>query len=165
MLTMPPTRVIRSLDGGAANFDSAGIIYVVTAILYTAVLAVELFLLYRQRAAFGVRIRGLDIVFTSVSMLHVYLVLVLLVYPLNGHWPCSAEFWVMSIFLPLGMAIFQGRTPRDYNIPYLTMYSLQCQSPHGLREPASNENRLFGWCAQEAFYLDTKGPLRSLAEP
>jgi hypothetical protein len=132
MLRMAPTLFSRSLDGGAPNFDTAGIIYVVVAIIYTIVLAVELFLLYRQRLAFCVRIRGLDIVFTSVTMLHVYLVLVLLVYPLNGHWPCSAEFWVMSIFLPLGMAIFQGRLPYHCNISSLTFHSLQCQSPQGL---------------------------------
>lgn len=110
---MSPVRVNRSLDGGAPNFDAAGIIYVVAAILYTIVLSAELFLLYRQRSAFCVHIRGLGVVFTSVAMLHVYLVLVLLVYPLNGRWPCSAEYWVMSIFLPLGMAIFQGTSPRN----------------------------------------------------
>ncbi|KAF9734912.1 hypothetical protein PMIN06_008320 [Paraphaeosphaeria minitans] len=119
MLSMSPIRT-RSLDGGAPNFDAAGIIYMVAAILYTIVLGVELFLLYRQRSAVCVRIRGLDVVFTSVSMLHVYLVLVLLVYPLNGHWPCSAEFWVMSIFLPLGMAVFQACNAR-----ILTAYESQ----------------------------------------
>ncbi|KAJ4288500.1 hypothetical protein N0V90_011736 [Kalmusia sp. IMI 367209] len=109
---MAPIRVPRTLDGGAPNTDAAGIIYVVAAILYTIVLAVELYLLYRHRSAFCVRIRGLNIVFTSVSMLHVYLILVLLVYPLNGHWPCSAEYWVMSIFLPSGMAVFQACNAR-----------------------------------------------------
>ena len=108
MFEMPPI-LGRALDGGAPNFDAAGTAYIVVAIIYTIVVAVELFLLYRQRSAFSVRIRGLDIVFTAVSMLHVYLVIVLLVYPLNGRWPCSAEFWVMSIFLPTGMAVFQGR--------------------------------------------------------
>jgi hypothetical protein len=116
MPKMAPLRISRSLDGGTSNFDTAGILYVVTDIVYTTVLAVELFLLYRQSLALCVRIRGLDIVFTSVTMLHVYLVLVLLVYPLNGHWPCSAEFWVMSIFLPFGMAVFQGRLSHRCNI-------------------------------------------------
>ena len=108
-LNMAPVLVPRTLDGGDPNFDAAGIAYLVAAFVYTLVVAIELFLLYRRRSAFCVRIRGLDIVFTSTCMLHVYLILVLLVYPLNGRWPCSAEFWVMSIFLPSGIAVFQGR--------------------------------------------------------
>lgn len=107
MVTMPPVLVPRLLDGGRPNVNAIGIIYVVAAIVYTLILASELFLLYRRRSSLSVRIRGLPIIFCSVSSLHVYLILVLLVYPLNGQWPCSAEFWVMSIFLPTGMAVFQ----------------------------------------------------------
>lgn len=109
MLEMAPVLLPRLLDGGRPNIDALGITYVVAAILYTLVLAGELYLLYRRRSAFCVRIRGLDVVFTAVSSLHVYLILVLLVYPLNGRFPCSAEFWIMSIFLPTGMAVFQGQ--------------------------------------------------------
>ncbi|KAF1980305.1 hypothetical protein BU23DRAFT_522344 [Bimuria novae-zelandiae CBS 107.79] len=112
MLGMAPILIPRILDGGAPNFDPAGIAYLVAAILYTIVIAIELFLLYRQRSAFCVRIRGLDVVFTSVSMLHVYLIIVLLVYPLNGEFRCSAEYWIMSIFLPSGMAVFQACNAR-----------------------------------------------------
>lgn len=97
------------LNGGTSNTDALGITYVVIAIVYTIILAFELTLLYRRRNAFCVQIRNIKIVFAAVSMLHVYLTLVLLAYPWNGLYPCSAEFWVMSIFLPLGMALFQGK--------------------------------------------------------
>ncbi|KAF1952118.1 hypothetical protein CC80DRAFT_180269 [Byssothecium circinans] len=112
MVNMAPIIVPRLLDGGRPNINAVGITYVVVAILYTCILTGELYLLYRRRSAFCIRIRGLPIIFTSVSALHVYLILVLLVYPLNGQWPCSAEFWVMSIFLPTGMAIFQSCNAR-----------------------------------------------------
>ena len=107
---MAPGLDRRSLDGGAPNLDAAGIAYITTAILYTFVVIAELFLLHRRRSSFSIRIRDLDLVFTSVSLLHIYLVVVLLVYPLNGRWPCSAEYWVMSILLPSGMAVFQGES-------------------------------------------------------
>jgi hypothetical protein len=110
MVTMAPILLPRIIDGGRPNFDALGFLYVVAAIVYTIVLAGELYLLNRQRTVFAVRIRSLKIVFSAVSVLHVYLVLVLLVYPLNGLFPCSAEFWVMSVFLPSGMAFFQGMT-------------------------------------------------------
>lgn len=98
----------RALDGGRPNMNALGILYVVAAIIYTLILAGELFVLYRRRSAFCIRIRNLEVVLTAVTSLHIYLILVLLVYPLNGRFLCSAEFWVMSVFLPSGMACFQG---------------------------------------------------------
>jgi hypothetical protein len=111
MLDMAPVLVARILDGQLhPNFDALGILYVIFTILYTLALSGELYMLYRQRSAFSVRIRNLKVVFAAVSMLHIYLVLVLLVYPQNGNFPCAAEFWIMSVFLPSGMAFFQGMT-------------------------------------------------------
>lgn len=107
---MAPVLRPRMLDGGESNTDALGITYVVIALIYTLTLGFELTLLYRRRDAFCVQIRNIKIVFAAVSMLHIYLSLVLLAYPWNGLYPCSAEFWVMSIFLPLGMAFFQGKT-------------------------------------------------------
>jgi hypothetical protein len=106
---MAPVLSTRTLNGGAPNTDALSIIYIVAAITYTLVLAGELYLLYRHRSAFCVRIRNLKVVVSAISVLHVYLILVLLVYPWNGRFPCSAEFWIMSVFLPSGMALFQGK--------------------------------------------------------
>lgn len=105
---MSPILLPRILDGGAPNLDMLGVFYIVITIIYTLFVSGELYLLYRHRSAFSIRIRNIKVVFAAVTMLHVYLVLVLLVYPENGEFPCSAEFWIMSIFLPLGMALFQG---------------------------------------------------------
>ncbi|KAF2735627.1 hypothetical protein EJ04DRAFT_575954 [Polyplosphaeria fusca] len=110
---MAPVLVSRLLDGQRhPNFDSLGILYVTVAILYTIILSGELYLLYRRRSTFSVRIRNIKVVFAAVSMLHIYLVLVLLVYPQNGNFPCAAEFWIMSVFLPSGMAFFQACNAR-----------------------------------------------------
>lgn len=108
MVDMAPVLSSRKLDGTKTpNTDALGIFYVVVAILYTILLAGELYLLNRHRSSFSVRIRNLKIVFSAISILHIYLVLVLLVYPWNGLFPCTAEFWIMSVFLPSGMALFQ----------------------------------------------------------
>jgi hypothetical protein len=108
MFDMAPLLVPRVLDGGRPNLDAIGVTYVALTIIYTLVVSLELYLLYCQKSAFCVRIRNLRVVFASVSTLHIYLILVLLVYPWNGLFPCSAEFWIMSVFLPCGMALFQG---------------------------------------------------------
>jgi hypothetical protein len=124
---MAPVLSPRELDGGAPNTDALGMMWVVMAILYTIVVGGELYMLYRYRSTFCVRIRGFKVVVSAVSMLHVYLVLVLLVYPWNGLFPCSAEFWVMSIFLPSGMALFQGTYPRRY-CKYITHIYVACNA-------------------------------------
>jgi predicted acyltransferase len=111
MVSMAPVLRPRALDGTTRpNIDALGIGYLVIAIAYTLLLAAELYLLYRRREAFCVRIRNIRVVFAAVLMLHIYLVLVLLVYPWNGLFPCSAEFWIMSVFLPSGMAFFQSKS-------------------------------------------------------
>jgi hypothetical protein len=117
---MAPLLTPRKLDGTASNTDPLGIAYVVIVIIYTIVLASELVLLYKRRSAFCVQIRNIKIIFAAVVTLHVYLTLVFLAYPWNGLYPCSAKFWVMSIFLPLGMAFFQA-----CNAKVLTAYESQ----------------------------------------
>ncbi|KAF2995234.1 hypothetical protein E8E13_002637 [Curvularia kusanoi] len=131
---MAPVMTPRMLDGTASNTDALGITYVVIAIIYTVLLAFELTLLYRRRDAFCIQIRNIKVVFAAVSMLHIYLTLVLLAYPWNGLYPCSAEFWVMSIFLPLGMAFFQACNAR-----VLTAYESQRRMARNFLEGARKE--------------------------
>ena len=50
----------------------------------------------------------MKIAITSTFFLHIYLVKILLAYTTNGHFLCSAEFWIMSIYLPFGIALFQA---------------------------------------------------------
>lgn len=126
MGNMAPILIPRKLDGTEPNTDTLGFVYIGIAIIYTILLAGELFLLYRRHSAFCVRVRSLPVVFAAVSILHVYLIIVLLVYPWNGLFPCAAEFWIMSIFLPSGFAFFQCRIPQLVsNYSSLTCNSLQ----------------------------------------
>jgi hypothetical protein len=153
MVSMAPVLNTRKLDGGASNHDALGIFYVVVAILYTIVLAAELYLLHRYRSVFCVRIRNLKVVFPAICMLHIYLVLVLLVYPWNGLFPCAAEFWIMSVFLPMGMALFQGRRTTATFCFSLTSRSMQCQGAYSIRKPAPAQAQLLGRCSQEAPHI------------
>src|SRR5690242_338645 len=139
---MAPVIRPRLLDGKESNTDALGISYVVIAIVYTIILALELTLLYRRRDAFCIQIRSIKIVFAAVSMLHVYLTLVLLAYPWNGLYPCSAEFWVMSVFLPSGMAFFQGKHEHRSSCIGADPKSLQCQGSYSIREPTSDDSQL-----------------------
>ena len=35
--------------------------------------------------------------------------MIFLAYALNGHYPCDAEFWFMSFYLPMGIGLFQAQ--------------------------------------------------------
>jgi uncharacterized membrane protein len=104
---VPPQRA--GHDYGPANLDGLGKAYIVVCVVWTLFVAigVTFFLLHRQLDF--IRMRNATITVCAVLMLHIYLCMVLLLYPLNGHWPCDVEYWIMSIYYPLSIALFQAQ--------------------------------------------------------
>ncbi|PVH73718.1 integral membrane protein [Cadophora sp. DSE1049] len=94
--------------GATVNWDSLGKMYASIAIIWTFILALGSAWLIQNRRLPFLRMRNISLAITSVCFLHVYLVKILLAYTTNGHFLCSAEFWIMSIYLPFGIALFQG---------------------------------------------------------
>ncbi len=93
----------------AENFDGYGISLIVVIVLYSIFFYAACAFLWLQRNNPAIRMRKIGLALLSVLVLHVYLVLVFLVYPLNASFPCGLEFWVMSIYLPLGVGLFQAQ--------------------------------------------------------
>lgn len=91
------------------KFDGWGIILTVFATLYTLFLLGCTSVIWQWRNHPVIRMRKPALAISAVLVLHVYLVLILLVYPWNGHFPCAAEFWIMSIYLPIGIGLFQAQ--------------------------------------------------------
>ncbi|EXJ92790.1 hypothetical protein A1O3_01342 [Capronia epimyces CBS 606.96] len=94
--------------GTLVNWDDlakfyAGFILAWTVILYAGVT----WLIYNRHLAF-IKIRNLPLAIASVTSLHIYLIKIFLAYTTNGHFPCAAEFWIMSVYLPCGIALFQA---------------------------------------------------------
>lgn len=87
-------------------------------------------LLWHRRSPF-VRIRNLPIAITSTLFLHIYLVKILLAYTTNGHFLCSAEFWIMSIYLPFGIALFQANVTQLRSISEQQDAILYRETSHG----------------------------------
>ena len=128
--------------GQLVNWDDlgkffAGFILFWTVILYTGVIWLAL----NRHLAF-IKLRNLPLAVAAVSFLHVYLVKISLAYITNGHFTCSAEFWIMSIYLPFGIALFQAslvqlRSVFDQQQKYLRYtaesgYTGPSQRVHGL---------------------------------
>jgi hypothetical protein len=94
--------------GSLVNWDDLGKFYAAAIISWTVVLyAGTAFLIYNRKLAF-IKIRNLPLATAAITFLHVYLVKIVLAYTTNGHFPCAAEFWIMSIYLPFGIALFQA---------------------------------------------------------
>ena len=90
------------------NTDGLGITYIGLVIAWTCLLVPASIFLIRNRRAPYLRIRNIPLAVSAVATLHVYWVLCMIAYVLNGFFPCSTEYWIMSIYLPLGIALFQA---------------------------------------------------------
>ena len=96
------------LDGQwRPNFDSLGKLYVAIAVFWTAVLTCGTIYLVRNRHLPAMKVRNTRLWLSALISLHSYWVLCWCAYVLNGVYPCSAEYWIMSLWLPLGIALFQ----------------------------------------------------------
>ncbi|KAE8444112.1 hypothetical protein EG329_000894 [Mollisiaceae sp. DMI_Dod_QoI] len=90
------------------NWDALGKLYASIAISWTVILALGSAWLTKNRHLPFLKIRNVPLAIASVCFLQVYFVKILLAYTTNGHFLCSAEFWIMSIYLPFGIALFQA---------------------------------------------------------
>lgn len=94
--------------GPTVNWDSLGKIYAALAISWTVILYSGIAWLVAHRQLPCLKMRNIPLAVAATSFLHVYLVKIMLAYTTNGHFLCSAEFWIMSIYLPFGIALFQA---------------------------------------------------------
>lgn len=133
--------------GPQVNFDGLGKAYLAIAVVWSViVLAGVTFLILLRNLTF-IRIRNVTLSTAAVLTIHVYLVLVFLVYVLNGRYPCSFEYWIMSTYFPIGIALFQAQ-----NVLLLDVSGLQkrlMKEPLRRSSLARPQRRgLAGWLAR-----------------
>ncbi|KAK5196476.1 hypothetical protein LTR99_005264 [Exophiala xenobiotica] len=98
------------------NTDGLGFTYVGIVIAWTCLLLPASIFLIRNRHLPFLRMRNIPLAISAVAVLHVYWVLCMIAYVLNGFFPCSTEYWIMSIYLPLGIALFQASNSQLFSI-------------------------------------------------
>lgn len=99
----------QGIDGGYYGiWDGLSKFYTAINIIWTSMIIAGCIFLILNRNVPSVRIRNLPISLSAVLCLHVYWSAVLESYTWNGLYPCGVEFWVMSIYLPFGIALFQA---------------------------------------------------------
>lgn len=89
-------------------FTTLGVAYIILDVIWTGALALGLAFLYRHRRLPFLQIRKIPLVFTAIIILHTYGFVATLGLTIGPVLPCDAQFWIMSIYLPLGMALLQA---------------------------------------------------------
>jgi hypothetical protein len=94
--------------GPVVNWDDLGKFYAFFLVAWTVILFTGMSWLVTNRKLSFLKMRNIPLAITATTFLHIYLIKILLAYTTNGHFLCSAEFWIMSIYLPFGIALFQA---------------------------------------------------------
>lgn len=89
------------------NMDGLGKLLLTLTALWTVVLACGVAFLIKHRHLSIIRMRRLELCIGAVVTLHVYWCACMLAYIINGRFECATEFWIMSTFLPWGVAFYQ----------------------------------------------------------
>lgn len=96
-------------DFGPENLDGYGISNIAFGVAYSLVFYGACFFLWLYRKHPVVRMRNVPLLLMSLLTLHVFLFMIFVVYTLNGAFPCQVEFWCMSLWLPIGIGLFQAQ--------------------------------------------------------
>lgn len=94
--------------GDLVNWDDLGKLFAAVICFWTVLLVSGAVWLICNRNLPFIKIRNVPLAILSTLFLHIYLVKICLAYTTNGHFLCSAEYWIMSIYLPFGIALFQA---------------------------------------------------------
>lgn len=94
------------------NLDGLGKFYIIVAAVWTTILAGGITFLLSNEQLAVLRIRKVWLGIIAISTLHVYWIACMLAYVLNAYFPCQLEFWIMSTFLPWGIAFYQVANTR-----------------------------------------------------
>ena len=88
--------------------DDVGIFWITLTCSYTLFLVVGIIYFWLNRSHPTIRIRKPILTIAAVLNLHVYWVLCASGYVLGPVYPEMLEFWIMSIYFPIGLALFQA---------------------------------------------------------
>jgi hypothetical protein len=125
------------------NIDRLGFTYIGLVIAWTCLLLPAAIFLIRNRHLPFLRMRNIPLAISAVATLHVYWVLCMVAYVLNGFFPCATEYWIMSIYLPLGIALFQATNSQLFSIA--TAQKRYARGDIVLETKATSDSKARGW--------------------
>lgn len=93
------------------NLDAAGIFWVSWCGVWTLLVGAGMGFLWYRRDTPLLKIRGLNLSFAAIGFLHTYWMAVQMAY-IADPFPPQAEYWIMGIYLPFGIALFHASNSR-----------------------------------------------------
>lgn len=117
-------------DNDGPKFDRLAQFYISVAILWTTTLIAGCTYLVLNRHEQCIRIRNLLLALSAIACLHVYWILCMVAYSMGDKYPCAAEYWIMSIYLPFGIALFQANSMQLLNV-----FGIQDKLLRGAQQP------------------------------
>ncbi|KAF6814670.1 hypothetical protein CSOJ01_03893 [Colletotrichum sojae] len=100
----------------AFNPEPAAIFWLVWGGLWTVLVVWGMAFLFVNRRMPFLRIRGLALSFGAVTLLHLYWLSVQIALSIGAYVPDGAEFWVMGLYLPFGIALFHASNSRFLHV-------------------------------------------------
>lgn len=94
------------------SHELAGAIYALIYFFWSALILVGLWTLYVQRNTRAVKIRGWRLIALGEIAIHAFITTIWAVVWSGPRFDCSAVFWVVSLILPLCVAVFQVTNAR-----------------------------------------------------
>ncbi|KAH7116176.1 hypothetical protein B0J11DRAFT_618537 [Dendryphion nanum] len=123
------TLTIYNLPASPPNWDKVGVFYISYAAIWTTVVLAGMAFCLHNRHLPILRIRGLPLSFGSVFFLHLYWIMAQITYPIGRTLPLviayDVQYFVMGMWLPLGIALFHAA-----NLRFLRVAKLQKQFTH-----------------------------------
>lgn len=98
------------------RIDSVGVWWICWTAIWTLLLLWGMGFLIRHRRMSMLKVRGIWLSLFSVLFLHFYWASVQLGYVFGSLYPKSLEFWIMSIYLPLGIGLFHASNTRFLHV-------------------------------------------------
>jgi hypothetical protein len=142
------------------NLDSLGQFFVAFAAAWTVLLLFGIAFLVKNRKLPFLRLRKLPLGILAVCTLHVYWCLCMLAYVLNGFFACSIEYWVMSTYLPVGIALYQAS---NMQLQHVAGLQQRIASEKGLRVSIRKPIALRGWRKLHAKWSSYTATQRAMA--
>jgi hypothetical protein len=98
------------------RMDKVGIFFICWTTTWTLMLLGGMGFLIRHRQMSMLKVRGIWLSLSSILFLHLYWASVQLGYVLGPLYPDNLEFWIMSIYLPLGIGLFHASNTRFLHV-------------------------------------------------
>ncbi|KAJ4123181.1 hypothetical protein NW768_009709 [Fusarium equiseti] len=98
------------------NLDGLGIFWIIWTFVWTFIVAGGMIFLWRRRDMPMLRIRDLPLSFVAIILLHMYWGAVQTGYVYFPLFTPEGEYWIMSLYFPVGIALFHASNSRFLHV-------------------------------------------------